>query len=460
MSGTSKINTETASIRVSPHSYLVVLFVMTFVSALLIYAELEIYALILLAVSWVTLPFLAFTDRVVFDGRRLSRTGAVPKLWASMNRLRRRLKLTDIEQVETQTVRGLKRGGSVSYSYRTTIRGKNVTFAFSSAGGDYRRMIRAVLPKVPENVLDNRSIEVRDYICERREAQKKAAASEIPPADVLVEGSFAEGHSSLKHPQNFQLETVTSDDSEKAQKLRQLANELRLSGSLLQAIEAFRRAVLIKPKDGWLLFDFARCLQSFAGSERNADLERRAIAMMRLAEQRAGGDVELLARIGENYFQLGEWRRAGIAFQKGVETVGEHFRSVRGLAEIALREGKIAHVIHNFSTAGRLAETPALRRWAAREVEYFSRLNEDDEYMELEISRVNLVDTLEKVKRAVFRMTLFGFPVILFGILVEDSLIANIGWAVSGVSLFVWVAVILLRNLLSSRIPFDLVKEE
>ena len=65
---------------------------------------------------------------------------------------------------------------------------------------------------------------------------------------------------------------------------------------------------------------------------------------------------------------------------------------------MALREGKIAHVIHHFSIANRLAETPSLRRWTQGETEYFSHLNSDDEYMELEISRVNMLETVESSK--------------------------------------------------------------
>src|SRR5205807_7896157 len=167
------------------------------------------------------------------------------------------------------------------------------------------------------------------------------------------------------------------------------------TGHLSRALEAFRRALLFRPADPHLLFEFARCLQSFAGTRHDKGLERKALAVMRLAERRAENDGDLLARLGEAYFQIGEWRRAGIVFQTALDRVGESFRTARGLAEIALREGKIAHVIHHFSTANRLAKTPALRRWTKGEADYFSRLNSDDEYMEMEVGRVNLRETLE-----------------------------------------------------------------
>ena len=131
---------------------------------------------------------------------------------------------------------------------------------------------------------------------------------------------------------------------EKADYLHRLANELRLSGYLLQSLEAFRRALLINPKDARLLFDFARCLNSFAGTEQSEKLQRKSIAALRLAEKRADNDGKLLARLGESFFQFGNYKRAKTVFQKAQDKAEESFRSVRGLAEIALREGKIAHV--------------------------------------------------------------------------------------------------------------------
>jgi tetratricopeptide (TPR) repeat protein len=232
---------------------------------------------------------------------------------------------------------------------------------------------------------------------------------------------------------------------------------LRLTGSLLRAIEAFRRALLLAPRDAWLLYDLARCLLSYSGAERDERLERRAVAMIRLAERRAGGDGELLARIGESYFQIGDWRRAASVFKTAIGAVGESFRSLRGLAEIALREGKIAHVIHNFAAANRLADTSSLRRWTLAEMEYFSRLNEDDEYMELEVSRVNLLDTLDRVRRSALRFVLLGLPVIAAGLLLEDSLIANIGWGVSILALCIWILVVAGKQMLQRRIPFEIV---
>ncbi len=447
------------SIRVSAYSYISAIFVGSFFSALSIYLEANLFGYVLLGVSWIIVPFLALTDKVVFNGKRLYRSGLLPKAWTYFNRSRNWLKLKDVEQVETQAFPTMKRRGKVFYKYKTSIRGKGVDLTFSSGGPEYRKMVRTVLPLISENVLDNRSLEVRDYIPEPKETRLKASQSNIPPADVL-EGSFRQIQHRKKNAANTEVFAREADGVEKANSLRLLANELRLSGSHLQALETFRRAAILKPTDAWLLFEFARCLQSFAGSEGNSKLERKAVAMMRLSELRAGNDGDLLARLGETYFQVGEWKRAGIAFQKAVEVVGEQFRSVRGLAEIALRDGKIAHVIHNFSAASRLAETPALRRWSNGEVEYFSRLNNDDEYMEMEIGRVNLLDALDRWKRTVLRLAFIGFPVIAVGLVYDDAVIANSGWTLSAASLALWTLIMLGRRVFAPRISMDLIEED
>ena len=445
------------SIRVSSHSYFTALLLGTFFSAFLFYLEIDLAGAALFGLSWILIPFLALGDRITFDGKRLVRTGIVPRIWSWLNASRRRLKITDIEQVETQAIRAVKRGGNILYRYRTVIRGKGLSVTIASGGEDFRRVIKSILSRLPDNVLDNRSIELRDHLADPKQILMKAKASSIPPADVL-ESSFGVGTREKKPSSVTTIADLPAEET--ADDLQSLANELRLSGYLLQALEAFRRALIVRPADARLLFEFARCLHSFAGVQHDNKLERRALAALRLSERRADDDGELLVRLAEWYFQIGEWGRASNVFQNALERIGENFRTARGLAEIALREGKIAHVIHHFSTAGRIAETPSLRRWSRNEAEYFSHLNSDDEYMELEISRVNMLETVENSKTTVLRIAFFAFPLVFIGVLFEENLIANVGWAVSCVSLLIWAGLIMSTRLLGQRIPYDLVESD
>lgn len=443
-------------VRALAGGYLSASFVISFFSALVAYVGYFEYALPLFAIALMVVPFLWFTDKLTFDGRRVRRTGLVPYLLARATGTRDRLKISDIEQVETVAFPGIKRGRNIYFTYRTTILGKNVRFSLSSRHRGFGDLTRALLLRIDEDCLDNPSIDLRDYFAEKRHAGQKARESDIPSSDVL-DSSFRSIHLGRR------LEGAgagSGNDLEKANQLSRLANELRVSGLLLQALEAFRRATILRPRDAKLLFEFAECIRSVAGSESDEKLERRAKAMMRLAERYAYDDSRLLSRIGETYFQIGEWRRAGIVFKRVADAVGENFRTLRGQAELALREGKLAHVIHNFAAAEQLAATSSLRRWTQSEIDYFSHLNEDEEYMELEISRVNLLDTLDRTKRSSFRVNIFGFLAIALGLTLGDDLVANIGWAVSGISLMVWIVTMLMKRMLSPRIPFELMETD
>jgi tetratricopeptide (TPR) repeat protein len=406
--------------------------------------------------SWIGIPLFIWTDYISFDGKQLTRTGIIPRLWAWFNNSRYRLRLDEIEQIETQALRAIKRGGNVFYRYRTSVRGKNLSFVAASGGEVYRELILKLFPLLSENLLDNRSIELRDYLSEPKETLMKAEFAQVPSADVLESSLNEFEHPKLKKKAKVKKSPDQAEELEKVEYLRRLANELRLSGYLLQSLEVFRRALFLNPKDAWLLFEFARCLHSFAGAEKNKKLERKALAAMRLAEKRADGDEKLLARLGESYFQYGDWQRARKVFLKALDIAEESFRSVRGMAEISLREGKIAHVIHHFATANRLAETPALRRWTKNETEYFTRLNSDDDYMDMEISRVNLLESLERGKRTSLKIALIGLHWIIIGLVLEENLVVNLGWAVSCVALLIWVGTLMSRNILSSRVPLDM----
>lgn len=446
------ISSRSYSIRVSPNSYFSAAFLLFFISALLIYLQSDFAAGLIFLIALLILPLFYLTDKIIFDGEFLERTGIVPRLWMRLNGQPKKMSVGDIEQVETHSLRALKRGGNVFYRYRTAVQGKGLQYAFASGGEDYRQMVKALFSKLSEDTLDNRSIELRDYLTEPKETLMKAEFARLPSSDVL-ENSLNEFQTPDRSLRSRRKDVETTADAiEKAEYLRRLANELRLSGYLLQALEAFRRALLLNPTDAWLIYEYARCLYSFANSERSEKLELKARAALRLAEMRGGRDAELLARLGESYFQYGDWNRARKVFLKALNSAQESFRSVRGLAEIALREGKIAHVIHHFATAIHFAETNALKNWAENETAYFSRLNTDENYMEQEIARISRLENVIRGKRLALRISLIGFTAIIFGIL-TDELIASVGWAISAVSLLIWAGLILSGNILTERSP-------
>lgn len=446
------------STRVPAHSYFALGLVSLFFALMAFHYSYSVVGALLIAISFVVVPTFAYRDRIQFDGKRLKRVGILFRYWKGMSGSRFWLRLKDVEEVETSAVPTYRFGAKTVYRYRTTIRGRGVELTVTSRRRDYREFVKQVLAELPRNILDNASFDLLEYFPEPRDTKMNAALSRIPSADVLenVFRDFNIGRANGS--KNFDLEP-TAEQSAKIGSLRRLANELKLCGSYLQSLETFRRASLIKPPDAWLLYEFACCLRSFAYSENNNRLEKKALALMKLSELRAGNDGELLARVGESYFNWGDSRRSLLAFQKAVAAVGEQFRSVRGLAEIALRDGKIAHVIHNFSAASRLAETPAIKRWSDREVEYFQRLNQDDDYLEMELGRIGIVDSLDRWRRIFLRVIFAGLVLVAVGLIFDDFL-ANAGWAISGVAVFIWCATIIGKHAFASRIRPDLLDQD
>ncbi len=440
------------SIRVSSNNYLVSLFLSVFFSSLLFYIEYNSVAVSFLFFAIVIVPFLYFNDKIVIKGETLHRKGMFPYIWSKLNGKKLKLKFSDIEQIETQSIRALKRSGTVFYRYRTSVRGNDSHLTFASGGEDYRNFVKELFPKVIEDVLDNRSIELRDYLADSKEILMKAAFAKIPSAEVL-ENSLEDFSNKNRKRNNFSL---NYEDYEKSDYLRRLANELRITGSLLQSLETFRRALLITPENPWLIFEFSRCLSSYAGVEKSLKLDHRANAALRLAEIKTKDDSKLLARIGESYFQIGSLNRSRNCFQKSIDLNEQNFRSSRGLAEISLREGKIAHVIHHFGTAKRSVQSSsALDIWASNEIGYFSQLNSNEEYMEAEVQRINLLEGFRKNKSMSLRFSFVGFFVILFGNFTEIQTITNIGWTLSTISLIAWTIMLIGRNIFLQRIPIE-----
>lgn len=451
---TSKINeiNDLVGIRVSPNNYFATFFLANFITGFLVYLEKDSAAILLFIFSWITIPVLAWKDRIVFDGKHIFRTGFIPHLWAKLNRKSSRLKVSQIEQIETQSLRALKRGGNVFYRYRTSVNGRGLRFNFASGGKDYREMIGQLYSLVSDDVMDNRSLELRDYLKDYKETLMKAEFARIPSMEVL-ESSVNEFQNKFQRFPKRNTDETTSDEIEKSDNLRQIANELRMSGNLLQSLEAFRRALFLTPQNPWLLFEFARGLHSYGSMEKDQNLIRKATAVLRLSEMRAGNDAQLMTRIGESYFQYGDWKRASKIFYKALSVTNESFRAVRGLAEIALRDGKIAHVIHHFSSAAHFAENKALKRWADGENEYFSRLNNDEDYMDAEMTRINWLESVEKKKKTALRFSLLGLVIVLFGIVFHETT-ANFGWTLSFISIFLWIIFVLSQGVLSERCPF------
>lgn len=441
------------SIRAYTPAYSAAMLLSIFFGLLSVYFGFRIISIVLFVAAFGAIPILRLTDRIVFDGRRLVRTGLIPRLWFRAGGLRTAIKLRNVEQVDTVTLGTFRRAGKVRSQHRTSVFGDAPAIVFSGSGKRYRQMLRALLPALDAQILDSKSFELQKYCVEPYQAIQAANELKIPASDVLSESITRRSRSRRDHSISGE-----KNDAAFAVRLRTTANELSVSGSLVRAIEAFRRALILDRNNGWLLYEFSRTCSSLALVERSEDLQHRAAAALRLAERRANGDAELLERIGESYRRFGYLKRAASAYQSALERLDNCFRALIGLAEVAIDEGKLAHVVHNFIAANRAIDSRALQKWTSSEANYFSHLTEDDKYMELEISRLNLLEKLERWRRSLFRVALYSIPLIAAGVILEESLVAEAGWLASGICFLLWAGTSVMMKMLSPRIPFEILE--
>ncbi|HEX4900479.1 MAG TPA: hypothetical protein VFV61_08105 [Pyrinomonadaceae bacterium] len=438
-----------ATVRVSPGAYLAVSSVLTFVAALLLRSGSEGWALILVLLAWALVPALALTDRIAFDGEVLIRRGLIPFLRHFFSGKREQLSIADVERVDTNAVRTLRRGGRVRYRYRSQLFGKGTGFAFASGGPRYRDMVRQLFPVIVDNKLDLRTRDLRDYLCDPKRLSQEAKTLQLASPDVLDNAT-----SDLKVGRRGEAaETraeVTGAAVERAAHLRQLGNRLRIAGRLKEAREAFRRALIVLPHDAWLIFDFARLLRSQASAEADADLLARARAALRLSSMRADEDARLLALLGESLLEYNDVTRAERNFQRALELEPGTYRARLGLADVALRSGKLAHVINQYRDAAVATNEKALVAFANREADYYFSLNDDDDYLSSELRRINWLQTLSHMRRLAARITNASILIALLGPYL-NSTIGSMGWALASSSLVAWLLGMFGTRLLAER---------
>lgn len=444
--------THLASVRVSPGAYLATACALTFIAILLLRAELDLEALLTIGCAWLVTPLLAYTDRISFDGHRLTRRGIVPFIRQIIRRRSVVLQADDIERIETSAVRTLRRGGRVRYRYRSEVAGRGVSFVFASGGESYRRMVRVLFPLLSDEKLDARSSELRDYLASPQTLSLTLNYLRLASADVLDNATedFQNGARKNVRSQRAIKELRRSTDFERGRLLRRAANELRAAGRLREAAEAFRRALLVTPRDGWLVYEFARFLRSQASAVSDARLLARARAGLRLAARRGGDNALLLTRIGESFFEFGDFEPAMRLFRRALELNPQAFRAEIGLAELALRNGKLAHVIHHYNAASRIAPDDSLARFARREAEYYTRLNEDDDYLATELRRISWLQHLHQARRIATRLSIAGLILGLTGPAIDPSL-ESVGWSLASSAVIAWIGVASFSRFLTHR---------
>ena len=438
-----------ATVRVSPGAYLALSSVMTFLAALLLRSGREGWALIIVLVAWGLVPALAVSDRIAFDGEVLVRRGLVPFLRHFVFGKREQLSVADVERVDTNAVRTLRRGGRVRYRYRSQLVGKGTGFVLASGGARYREMVRHLFPLILDNKLDLRTRDLRDYLCDPKLLRQEVKSLQLASPDVL-ENATSDFKLGGRSETTETGAGVSGIAVERAVHLRRLGNRLRIAGRLKEAGEAFRRALIVLPHDAWLIFDFARLLRSQASAEADANLLARARAALRLSSMRADEDARLLALLGESLLEYNDVTRAERNFQRALELEPATYRARLGLADVALRSGKLAHVINQYRDAAAATTEKSLVAFANREADYYFSLNDDDDYLSSELRRINWLQTLSHMRRLAARITNASILIALLGPYL-NSTIGSMGWALASSSLMAWLLGLFGTHLLGRR---------
>jgi tetratricopeptide (TPR) repeat protein len=435
-----------ASICVSSGGYLAAAAVMTFAALVCLRTHRDLPALIIVFIAWTSTPLLVLTDRLSFDGAMLRRTGLSALIHRFWFRRSLNLAIADIERVEVTSLRTLRRGGNVRYRYRVDIIAGGFALTFSS-GRHFRRMVQVLLPHIPEHKLDARACELRDHLIELKVVRAEAARLGIASTDVLENTTEAEKRIERRR----EIPATTSDqDVERAALLRRCANDLRIAGCLKQSAEAFRRALLIAPRNPAMIYEYARLLKSQASAFSDARLLGRACAALKLASLRAPTDARLLERIGESLLEYCDPQRAARIFRRAIDVDENSYRAQLGLAEVALGEGKLAHVIHHYNDALRTSPDKAAARLARREADYYSRLNNDEDYLAAELRRMNWLEGAARIQHVSARLSFAALLIALVASSV-DQLIAGLAWALASSSIIAWSGSLVTRKILTTR---------
>jgi hypothetical protein len=436
-----------ASIRVSSGGYLAVAAVMTFAALVCLRTHRDLPALILIFSTWTTTPLLILSDRLSFDGAVLRRTGLSALIHRVWFRRGLNLAIGDIERVEVTSLRTLRRGGNVRYRYRVDIMAGGFALSFSS-GHHFRRMVQVLLPHIPEHKLDARACELRDHLVDLKVVRAEAVRLGIASTAVLENANEAEKR--IERRRKDGPATTSEQDVERAALLRRCANDLRIAGCLKQSAEAFRRALLIAPRNAAMIYEYARLLKSQASAFGDARLLGRACAALKLASLRAPADARLLERIGESLLEYCDPLRAARTFRRALEVDENSYRAQLGLAEVALGEGKLAHVIHQYNDALRSSPDKAAARLARREADYYSRLNNDEDYLAAELRRMNWLEGAARIQHVSARLSFAALLIALVASSV-DQLVAGLAWALASSSIIAWSGSLLTRKLLTTR---------
>jgi hypothetical protein len=110
----------------------------------------------------------------------------------------------------------------------------------------------------------------------------------------------------------------------------------------------------------------------------------------------------------------------------------------------------LAHVIHHYNDASRVAPDKADARLARREADYYARLNDDESFLATELRRMNWLEYANRAQSLAARVSFASLLIALIGPSL-DQRVAGIGWALATSAILAWMGALISRKLLASR---------
>lgn len=359
----------------------------------------------------------AYFESVTFDGCHIWRSGLFAYFEKLISGRRPSLKVEDIEMVTTEAIRSRRGFKRVKYSYRVFLTGQAIGIPVIFKGGRSTaagRLLQKLFNALDDHRLDPRSQELKEYLQQQ-------------PSDEFS-----------RLIQHTDLDTVSGElySHLSTERLRSIANDLKLEGFLQQAFQCFSFAYKREPRNPQLLYEMARFFRSL-GTLHHPRLLSRSAACLRLAAFLAKDRPHLLERIGETYFERSEYSKAAKCFTRALEVDPMLFRANVGLAEIALRDGRLAHAVHFYSTAAAVSLNSSQRCLAQREADYYSRLCSDEDYFEVELERITRLSNFQWARSCSGVLIFFFWILAVVGGFFSPAL-RGLAWSAVFSTILVW----------------------
>ena len=280
-------------------------------------------------------------------------------------------------------------------------------------------------------------------LCDPKALISELKTLQLAPSDVLDNATAEFKVGGKKEHAEGQSETaeISVNDVERAILLRELGNKLRIAGRLREAGEAFRRALNVAAGTQ-AYFEFARYFDQ--ASARGVPFASRPGRPYDFGH--AGGRMQF-AVVSAN--GLGSNEALGLSAVNRASGLEPRSFERESVLPMFLRKGKLA-MSSTYRDAAHAVSEKALIRYARREADYYVRLNDDDDYLSAELSRINWLQTLTHVRSLAARLTNVSVLVALIGYY-ADPTIASLGWALASSSLVAWLTSLLASRLLSQR---------